>query len=498
MKITEQEQKGLKRGYDVVVPEKDVTAKYDAKLAMLAKEAKIQGFRPGKAPVSMLKARYGSSILQEVLQEVLQDNVQALLKEKNVLPAMQPSVNVTVFDEGKDLEFSVEMEIMPEIPEIDFSKIKIKKVYAEVEDEAVEKELNRLAESRRDSVKVEKDRAAKKGDIAVIDFVGSIDGKEFAGGKGSAYPLELGSNSFIAGFEDQLIGKKAGEETTVKVTFPADYQAKELAGKDAEFKVKVNELREPVKTEINDEFAKIFGKKDVAELKDTIKKEITEAYEGVTFMNLKRALLDELSSAYKFEVPECMSNTEFNVIWSQAQAEAKANGETLSDEDKKEYADIADRRVRLGLLLAEVGKKNNIRTNAADINRVLIDEVRRFPGQQKAILDFYQKNENFRTNINSRAFEDKVMTFVLDKVTQEPLKVTEEELYSYYDDEPNEKKADKKAKSSAKKETVKAEKAEKTAKSEKADKPAKAEKKAEKTAEKKPAKSAAKKAKAEK
>ena len=486
MKITEKEQKGLKRGYDVVVPAKDVNAKYDAKLNALSKEAKIQGFRPGKVPASVLKSRYGDTILKEVLQEVLQDNVQALLKEKNLLPAMQPTVNVNNFAEGKDLEFSIAFEIVPEIPEVDFSKVKIKKVYSEVEDSAVEKELNRLAELRKDSVKVEENRAAKDGDIAVIDFVGSIDGKEFAGGKGTDYPLEIGSGAFIAGFEEQLVGKKIGKETVVKVTFPADYHAKEFAGKDAEFKVTIKELRTPVKPEINDDFAKVFGKKDVAELKETIKKEIAEAYEGMTFMHLKRALLDELSDMCKFEVPECMLNAEFSVIWSQAIAEAKANGEELTDEDKQEYTKIADRRVRLGLLLTEVGKKQDIHPSPADVNKILVAEVRRNPAQQKAILDMYQNNENFRTSVNSRAFEDKVMTFILEKVTQEPLKVTEEELYTYYDDD--DKPAEKKP--------AKA-KAVKPAKAEKAEKPAKpAEKKADKAekADKKPAKPAAKKA----
>ncbi len=448
MKVTEKEQKGLKRGYDVVVPEKDVTAKYDAKLNALAKEAKIQGFRPGKVPAAILKARYGASILSEVLEDLLQSSIRDLYKEKNISPATQPAVEVKVFGEGKDLEFSIQLEIMPEVPEVDFGKVKIKKVFAEVNDETVEKELKRLAEMRHETAKVEEDRASKKGDVVVIDFVGSVDGKEFAGGKGSKYPLELGSGSFIPGFEDQLIGKKAGEDVVVKVAFPKDYQAKDLAGKDAEFKVKIHELRKPVKTEVNDEYAKAFGKKDLAELKDAIKKEITEAYEGVTFMHLKRALLDELSALCKFEVPEVMKKAEFDAIWAQAEAEAKANKETLSDKDKKEYEDIADRRIRLGLLLTEVGKRNNIRPNSADINRALIAEARRFPGQEKLVMEYYQKNQNFRDNINSRVFEDKVMTFILDKVTQEPLKVTEDELYSYYDDEDaGEKKAKKSSKS---------------------------------------------------
>lgn len=464
MKITEKEQNGLKREYNVVVPEKDVTTKYDAKLNSLAKEAKIQGFRPGKVPPSVLKARFGASLLSEVLEEMLGETINALYKEKNITPAYQPAVDVKEFGEGKDLEFVLKLEILPEVPEVDFSTIKIKKVYADVTDDVVQKELERLAEAKRDTVKIEEDKKAEKGDVAVIDFVGSIDGKEFDGGKGDNYSLELGSGAFIAGFEDQLIGKKAGEDVVVAVTFPEDYQAKQLAGKPAEFKVKINELRKIVKTEVNDEFAKKFGKKDLEELKEEIKKEITEAYEGVTFMHLKRALLDELSALCKFEVPEVMKNAEFNAIWSQAEAEAKANNETLTDEDKKEYSDIADRRIRLGLLLTEVGKKNEIRPNSADINRALIAEARNFPGQAKMLFEYYQKNKNFRENINSRVFEDKVMSFILDKVTQEPLKVTEEELYSYYDDEPKKEKKEKVEKKTTK--STKADKSEKTEKTE--------------------------------
>lgn len=463
MKITENKQTGLKKDYNIVVPAADVNKKYEEKIGKLASEAKLQGFRPGKVPVSVLKARFGASVLSEVLEDMLGESINALYEEKKIRPAMQPSVEVISFDEGKDLEFSIKLEILPDVPAIDFTKITVKKPFAETDDKKVEAELANLAAAKRETKKITEDRPAKKGDIAVIDFIGSVDGKEFAGGKGNAYPLELGSGAFIPGFEEQLIGKKVKEEVVVNVGFPAEYQAKELAGKQAQFKVKIKELREAVKTELNDELAKSFGKKDLAELKDALKQEITAAYDNITQSHLKRGILDALADACKFEVPEGMKNAEFEAIWKQAADESKAKGETLADSDKQEYMDITERRIRLGLILTEIGKEHKIQPSSADINRALIAEARRFPGQEKALFEYYQKNKTFRESINSSVFEDKVVTFISEKIKLEPVKVSEDELYSFYDDADDKPAKPKKAAKSEKSE--KTEKADKTEKS---------------------------------
>jgi len=434
MKITEKKNEKLKREYDIVVEAKKITEQYDAKLSELGSKVKVDGFRPGKVPAAVVKARYGKSALAEVLDEVLNASINDLYAEKKISPAMRPEVDIKVFDEGKDLEFSLKLEIMPEVPAADFAKIKLKKPFAKVTDAEVEKEVKRLAEGQRKTVKVAEKRALKKGDVALIDFEGFIDDKAFAGGKGKDYPLELGSNSFIPGFEDQLIGKNAGDDVDVKVAFPKEYAAKDLAGKDAVFKVKIKEIQKYEKAEVDDELAKKFGKKTLKELKELIKTEMEREFESATQSHLKRGLLDALADMYKFEVPESMVKREFDAIWASAEKEAKAKKEKLTDKDKAEYEDIANRRVRLGLLLTEIGKKEKVQPNAADINRALIAEARNFPGQEKALFEYYQKNAGFRESINAGVFEGKVVEHIISKVTLEPEEVSSEKLWTWYDD----------------------------------------------------------------
>ncbi len=452
MKITENKAEGLKKDYNIVVPAKDIADKFDAKLKEIGKEANLAGFRPGKAPLPFLKKKYGDSIMGEVLDTVIGDSVQSLFTEKDVKPALQPKVEIVSFKDGEDLEFSVKMEILPTLPAFDFTSLKVKKVYTEVADADVEKALLDLAKNRRESEKVSEDRAAQKGDIAVIDFVGSVDGVEFPGGKGESFPLELGSNSFIPGFEDQLIGAKAGAEVLVKVKFPDTYHAKDLAGKDAEFKVTVKELRALKEAAVNDELAKAFGQESIEKLRELMKTELSKEYDNVTHSHLKRGLLDALADAYTFEVPEGMKTLEFDSIWKQVENEEKTKGNDKPDESlKAEYQDIADRRVRLGLILAEVGKTENVQPNSADINRALIAEASRYPGQEKMIFDFYSKNAQFRDSIQAQVFEDKVVSYILEKVQTEPHKVSLEELYSWYDKEDGKTSEKKASKSKAQK-----------------------------------------------
>lgn len=409
---------------------------------------------------------------------------------------MRPKIEITSFDEGKDLEFTIDLEIVPEITPVDFSTISLDKLIAELPEEEVEKSLERLAQAKGDSSKIEEDRPAKQGDIAVIDFVGSIDGVEFPGGKGENYSLELGSNSFIPGFEDQVVGVKAGEKIDVNVPFPVDYHAKDLAGKEAVFAVTVHEIREKKPAELNDEFAKFFGKDTLDELRVMIRQELSREHENVSMSHLKRVLLDALADAHDFEVPESMLSLEFDAIWKQVEGAKEKNqldeddAEKSDEELKEEYKSIAERRVRLGLLLAEIGMINKISVTDADLNRSILMEARQFPGQEKAVFDFYQKHPEMLDRLRAPLFEEKVIDFILKGVNLNEVKVTPEELYKAESEDgkkPVSKKVEKKTKSVKSPKTPKKDEAEKVAKTPAKKKATKAVKET-KDEEKKPAK----------
>ena len=437
MKVKELKSEGLGREYNVTISAADFDAEVDKKLHQIAKKVSMAGFRAGKVPFVMVKKKYQASAMGEALDDMVRDSVNELLKEKELHPVFTPDVEMDKFEEGKDIKFKVSMEVMPTIDVKDFSDIKLEKVTADVPEEEVEKALKYMSESRRDTVKVEEDRVTAKGDVAVIDFVGSIDGVEFPGGKGEAYPLEIGSNSFIPGYEDQLIGKKAGEVVNVKATFPENYQAKDLAGKEALFVTTIKEIREIKRPEINDEFAKSMGEESLDKLKEKVKQRIAEDYDSASKMKLKRALLDALDKAYKFDVPSKLVDMEYEAIVKQYE-NAKKNNQ-LDDEEKnkkeedllKEYKDIAIRRVKLGLLLAEVGNEEKIEVTQEDINKAIMNEAQRYPMQAKAILDFYLKNKEALERLRTSVYEEKVVDYVLSKVKTEEKKVSVEELYNF-------------------------------------------------------------------
>ncbi len=437
MNIKEVKSEGLSREYEVTISAADFEATVEKKLKEISKNVSMAGFRAGKVPFAMIKQKYQGNAMSEAVDDLLRDGVNEVLKEKKVRPVFTPDVELTKFEEGKDILFKVSMDIMPEIELKDFSAIKIEKPVAEVPAEEVEKALNYMAESRRDSVKVEEDRATVKGDIAVIDFVGSIDGVEFAGGKGEAYPLELGSNSFIPGYEDQLIGKKAGEVVNVKATFPETYHAKDLAGKEALFVTTIKEIRTIKKAEINDEFAKSMGEENLDKLKETVKSRIAQDYDTASKMKAKRALLDALNKAYKFDVPAKLVDMEYDSIVKQYE-NAKKNNQLDEDEKSKkeedllkEYKEIAIRRVKLGLLLAEVGNEAKIEVTQEDINKAIMNEAQRYPMQAKAIFDFYLKNKEAIERLRTSVYEEKVIDYVLSKVETKEKTVSVEDLYNF-------------------------------------------------------------------
>ena len=454
MKVTEQKAEGLKKKYQVVIEHKDFEEKVEQKLNDVVKNVKLPGFRPGKAPKEMLKQKYRTSVMGEALDEIVRDAADQVVKENKLKLALRPNISITKFDEGKDIEFDIEAEILPEIKVGDFSEIKVEKLMAEVPAEEVEKALQYIVSSRRETAKIE-DAAhqAAKGDTLIIDFVGSIDGVEFPGGKGNDYPLELGSGTFIPGFEDQLIGAKAGDKVEVKVKFPEDYHAKELAGKDSVFAVTVKEMREPKAVELNDEFAKSIGEESLDSLKESIKNRIKADYENTSKLKLKRNLLDKLDEAYKFDVPESLVEEEFKSIEAQYKRAKELNQldehekTTPEEELMKEYKKIAERRVKLGLLLSEVGAEAKVTVTTDDLNKAIMNEAKKYPGQEKAVFDFYLKNAKAVEALRAPVFEEKIIDFVLDKVKVEEKTVSVEELYSF-DENPKPAKA---KKSSAKK-----------------------------------------------
>lgn len=452
MKLSELKSEGLSKKYQVVVEGKDFEAKVDEKLNQVAKNTKIAGFRPGKAPKEMLKQKYRASVVGEALDEVVRETADSIVKDKKLKLAMQPNIKITKFEDGNDLEFDVELEVMPEFEIGDFSEIKLEKLMAEVPAEEVEKALQYIANSRRETVDIEDaEHKAKKGESIVIDFVGSVDGVEFQGGKGSGYPLELGSGTFIPGFEEQLMDAKIGDKVNVNVKFPENYHAQDLAGKDAVFAVEVKAIREPKKVEINDEFAKTVGEESVDGLKESIKNRIKADYENASKMKLKRQLLDKLDEVYRFEIPAGLVAEEFKAIEGQYNHAKKVNQldkheqETPEEKLMEEYKVIAARRVKLGLLLSEVGTAEKITVAPDDINKAIMNEAKKYPGQEKAVFDYYLKNAQAVEALKAPVFEEKIIEFVLGKTKIAEKIVSVEELYSFDEDEKPAKTAKKKA-----------------------------------------------------
>ena len=438
MKVKELKAEGLQKKYTVTIENKDFEEKVENKLNNLAKTIKLPGFRPGKAPKEMLKQKYRSSVLGEALDEAINEATNNVIKENNLRLAMEPNVKIEKFEDGKDIKFDITAELLPEIKLGDFSKIKVEKLMAEVPEEEVKKAMDYIVHSRRETVKVEDaEYAAQKGDSVVIDFVGSVDGVEFPGGKGNGYPLELGSGTFIPGFEDQLMGVKAGDKVDVKVKFPDNYHAENLAGKDAVFAVEVKAIRQPKEIEINDEFAKSVGEESLEALKENIKKRILSDYENASKMKVKRQLLDKLDEAYDFEVPAGLVEAEFKTIEEQYQRAKKSN--QLDEHEKntpekdlmEEYKKIATRRVKLGLLLSEVGEEAKVKITPEDINAAIMNEAKKYPGQEKAVFDFYLKNAQAVEALKAPVMEEKLIEHVLSKVSISEKTVSVEELYNF-------------------------------------------------------------------
>lgn len=447
MQVTETLSAGLKREYKVVVNAAELDKELNAKLADLSKRANIRGFRPGKVPVQHLRRIYGKSAMAEVVQDTIDAKSKALLEEKNLKPAYQPEVKLpedqaevqAIMDGKGDLAFSVSLEVIPDFEVKDHSGLELVRHVVEVTDDHIGETLTRIASSSKSFS--DKEGAAEKGDRVTINFVGTVDGKAFEGGTAEDVALELGSGQFIPGFEDQLVGARAGDEVTVKVTFPEDYGVAELAGKDAEFATKVTKVEGAADAPIDDEFAKKMGFEDLAKLKDMVKERMGAEFGQMTAMKLKRDVLDALDREYTFDLPEKLVEAEFRGIWNALTGEMNRSGKTFADENtteedaRKEYRAIAERRVRLGLVLGTMGEKEGVQVSEQELQNALMARMRQFPGQEKMVIDYYRKNPGAMMELRGPIFEQKVVDAIVAKAKVSEKAVSKDELQAMVQDE---------------------------------------------------------------
>jgi trigger factor len=452
MQITETISEPLHREFTVLVGATDLEAKLTGKIAEMQPKIHMKGFRPGKAPISFLKKTYGKSLMGDIVNETINESSEQLLKEKEIKPATQPRVDFVnpldnVIAGTADLEFVMKVDLMPDFQLANLSELKAERLVADVSDEAVDEALKRLADSQKTYSDKGEGAVADKGDAITIDFEGKIDGEAFEGGKAENFDLTLGSGAFIPGFEDQLIGVKAGDTPTVSVKFPENYGAANLAGKDAEFSVTVKAVKAPIEVVIDDELAKKVGVDSLSELKDRIREQLQGEYARASRTHLKRRILDTLDSAHSFDLPGGMVQAEFDAIWAQVQAELEREGLSAEDEGKSEdelkaeYRTIAERRVRLGLLLAKIGEQNAIQVGQDEVNRALAARARQYPGQEKQVIQYYTSNPQAMTELRVPLFEDKVVDFLGELMEVHDRKVDRDILFLDPDDAEEKLKA---------------------------------------------------------
>jgi trigger factor len=434
MQVTEVANEGLKRAYTVVVPAGDIAAEREKRLAAIGRDLRLPGFRPGKVPTALVKQRYGQAVMGEVLEGKVNEATQQVVSDRGLRPAMQPKIDIVNFADGADLEFRVDVELLPEIPMPEFAGIAIERLKAEPSEETILKALGQIAERNRTLEDIAEERGAAKGEVAVCDFVGRVDGETFQGGTASEMPIEVGGEGFIPGFTEQLEGIRAGETRTIDVAFPADYGAKELAGKAAQFEISCKALKSKLVPAVDDALATTLGFETLDEVRKLITEQMQREYDGLSRLKVKRALLDQLADRASFEVPEGMVEQEFAQIWQRLEQDLKAG--SLDDDDKgkdedtlkADYRKIAERRIRLGLLLSEIGRTNNISVSNEELGRAMRQEASRYPGQEQQVMQFFQKNPQAAENLRSPIFEEKVVDFMLELAQVTDRVVTPEEL----------------------------------------------------------------------
>ena len=433
MQVTETLNEGLKRGYNIVVTADELSAKVDEKLVEARPEIEMKGFRKGKVPMALLKKQYGQRLMGEAMQESIDGAMSKHFEDSGDRPAMQPAVKMTNDDwkEGDDIHVEMSYEALPTIPEVDLKKIKLEKMIAKADEASVDEALANLAETAQDFADRKKGTKAKDGDQVTIDFLGKVDGEAFEGGAAEDYPLVLGSNSFIPGFEAQLVGVKLGEEVEVNVTFPAEYGAENLAGKDAVFECKIKAVKAPKAAEINDELATKFGAEDLAALKGQITERLEAEYAGAARAVQKRHLLDALDKMVKFELPPSLVEAEAGQIahqlWHDENPDVQGHDHP-EIEPTDEHNTLAERRVRLGLLLAELGQKAEIQVTDAEMTQAMMNQARQYPGQEREFFEFVQKNPQMQQQMRAPLFEDKVVDYVFELATVTDKEVSKDEL----------------------------------------------------------------------
>jgi trigger factor len=440
MEVTELSTDGLKREYKIVVHANEIEDRVSGRLTELSRTIRMPGFRPGKVPVSLLRKQYGRSVMGEVVEQAVNQGSQQAISDHVLRPALRPKIEVTSFDEGADLEFTMAVEVLPQVPKVDPKTIELTRPIAAVDDDAVAKALTNFAERFRDFAPPAAPRPSRRGDRLIIDFHGTVDGEAFEGGHAHDFPLVLGSGMMIPGFEDQLLDKQVGDGVTVDVTFPEAYANEALAGKAASFAVEIKEIGEPQEVAIDDDLAKGQGFDDLAALKKTIREGLEREYARISRLRVKRALLDHLAETCRFEVPGGMVDLEFDAIWQQLKQEmaGQGEGEAAAEPDetaRTEYRDIAERRVRLGLILSDIGQANDLRVEQSELNAAVLDQARRYPGQEQKVLDFFKNTPQALEQLRAPLYEDKVVDFILQlaSVTDRPM--SPEELMKDPDDE---------------------------------------------------------------
>lgn len=445
MQVTETLAEGLKRELKVVIPASELASRLDTYLDDLKDKVKIKGFRPGKVPAAHLKRLYGRQATAEILNDLLTETTRKAVEERNEKPALQPEIDLpegdaeAILSGSADISFKMSYDILPEFELIDFKTVEIERPVVEISDAEIDEQIARIAENNKPFET--KDGAAEEGDRVLMSYLGKLDGTPFEGGADENGQLVLGSKQFIPGFEEQLVGLKAGDEKVIEVSFPEDYPAKHLAGKPVTFDIVVKEVQAPGEVTIDDDFAKGLGLEGLDKLKEIIRGQIESQYGAMTRQKVKRQLLDKLDEVYTFDLPERLVQSEFDGVWRQVEQDMQRSGksfedeETTEDEARGEYRKIAERRVRLGLVLSEVGEQNEVKVTDEEVQRALYEKVRQFPGQEKQVFDFYRNNPTALASLQAPIYEEKVVDYILELAKVTDKTVTKDELMADDEDE---------------------------------------------------------------
>jgi trigger factor len=449
MQVQETVSEGLRREFRITVPASELDAKLDARLAQLKDQVRINGFRPGKVPVAHLKRVYGRSAMAEAIDGVVSETNQKIVSDNSFRVATEPKVTLpteetevqALIDGKRDLDYTVAFEILPKIEIADVRGIKLEKPVAAVAESEIDEALERLTAQNRPFLAKGEGAKAASGDRVMVSFVGTMDGAPFEGGSGDDIAVDIGSNTFIPGFEEQLIGMGEGETRTVNVTFPENYMSANLAGKPASFEVTAKAVQAPGTLEINDDFAKQLGMESLDKLRDAVKDRIQREHAGATRAKVKRSLLDALDERHKFDLPPTLVDDEFNNVWNTVTNDLKTQNRTFEQEDtteekaREEYRKLAERRVRLGLVLAEIGDKNQIKVADEEVSRAVVERARQFPGQEQQVWDYYRKNPQALASLRAPLFEEKVVDYLLELATVTEKEVSREELFKADDED---------------------------------------------------------------